>query len=372
MECSSHHRGYWVFHLLFRQRRAWSLSSTHNRSAINLPPSTTVLRPTNHPSAQSSKPGTTEPTAQPRRLHSAWLRLPWAGPSAINTSSYQHADQPRSVCLLYLAKYSAWAVPLPVYKTFEVLGVYLHGVRWNLLVIIVYTNPVRRLLTVHFSTNLTISSSAPLRFTDCYSHWHQHSPGRCRQPSCDDVPTFHDLLQHITGPTHIGDHAIDVLIRWSDVTVSTLIIEEPVILDHSFISVKLELQCDSDITKVAKSRRWHNYNQDNFMNNLVHACYDKTLRSLVDNNAPLAKTTICSRPSALWYDASCVNVKVNTRHLERLYHAHRTPTLFDAWLNQSRYLRFYLQERYREYWMNTISMSMSNSKALWSQVSGLL
>ena len=42
------------------------------------------------------------------------------------------------VCLLYLAKYSVRAVPLPVYKTFEVLGVYLHGARLNLLVIVVY------------------------------------------------------------------------------------------------------------------------------------------------------------------------------------------------------------------------------------------
>ena len=46
-------------------------------------------------------------------------------------------------------------------------------------------------------------------------------------------------------------------------------------------------------------------------------CYDQTLESLVDKHAPLAKVTICSRPTAPWYDAGCVHVKANTRRLER-------------------------------------------------------
>ena len=69
--------------------------------------------------------------------------------------------------------------------------------------------------------------------------------------------------------------------------------EESVISDHSFISAELERQLDSDkrITKVAERRRWRNFNQDIFLNDLVHSqlianppsdavslcvCYDET------------------------------------------------------------------------------------------------
>ena len=50
-------------------------------------------------------------------------------------------------------------------------------------------------------------------------------------------------------------------------------VEEPVISDHSFISVELELQLDNNkrITKVAERRRWRNFNQDSFINDLVHS-----------------------------------------------------------------------------------------------------
>ena len=100
-------------------------------------------------------------------------------------------------------------------------------------------------------------------------------------------------------------------------------------------------------------------------------CYDQTLKSLIDRHAPLAKVVIRSRPTAPWYDASCVNFKVNTR-LERFYRARRIPTLFDAWRNQLKYQRYYMQERYREYWTNAITDNLHNSKLLWSKVSGLL
>ena len=50
----------------------------------------------------------------------------------------------------------------------------------------------------------------------------------------------------------------------------------------------------------------------------------------------------------------------------------RTPAALDAWRRQLKYQRGYMHERYRECWTNAITNNLSNSKVLWSNVSGLL
>ena len=74
---------------------------------------------------------------------------------------------------------------------------------------------------------------------------------------------------------------------------------------------------------------------------LLFGCYDQTLKSVVDKHAPLAKVSIRSRPTAPWYDDECVNVKANTRRLERFYRTRRTPAALDAWRSQLEYQRYY-------------------------------
>ena len=79
-----------------------------------------------------------------------------------------------------------------------------------------------------------------------------------------------------------------------------------------------------------------------------------------------------SRPTAPWYDAGCVNVKANTRRLERFYCTCHTPAALDAWRSQVKYQRYNMYKRYREYWTNAITNNLSNSKVLWSKVNSLL
>ena len=95
----------------------------------------------------------------------------------------------------------------------------------------------------------------------------------------------------------------------------------------------LDLQYDDDkpVAKTVERRVWRDFNQDSFTNDLLRSklivdppgdamslfeYYDQTLKSLVDKHAPLAKVIVCSRPTALWHDAGCVNVKANTQRLE--------------------------------------------------------
>ena len=55
-----------------------------------------------------------------------------------------------------------------------------------------------------------------------------------------------------------------------------------------------------------------------------------------------------------------------------MYRQNKTETNLKAWRHQSRLLRFHLHKRYAEYWSETITSNIRDSKALWSKVSALL
>ena len=52
-----------------------------------------------------------------------------------------------------------------------------------------------------------------------------------------------------------------------------LIVEEPKLFDHSFISAILDLQQDDNklVAKTIKRRRWRDFNQDSFTIDLLHS-----------------------------------------------------------------------------------------------------
>ena len=110
----------------------------------------------------------------------------------------------------------------------------------------------------------------------------------------------HDLVQHVSGPTHTGGHTLDVLIRRTSVAVPSVIVEAPTLSDHSFILAKLELTHGENRPPAtfADRRRWRDFNQERFTDDLKRtpllvdppddvdallACYDRTLESLLDS-----------------------------------------------------------------------------------------
>ena len=153
--------------------------------------------------------------------------------------------------------------------------------------------------------------------------------------------------------------------------------------DHSFIAGSITLGIDSDchVIKVVDRRRWRDLDSASFSADLVNsrlvadppgdidtlfACYDETLKSLVDMHAPLKKMKVSFRP------AGCCAVKINTQRLEHQNRQYHTPSTNTAWKRLSRFPRYYLQERYKEYWTSTINANLGDFKLLWSKVNSLL
>ena len=78
----------------------------------------------------------------------------------------------------------------------------------------------------------------------------------------------HNLVQRVTGPTHIGGHTLDVVITRSDMRVSDLSVEDPVMSDHSFttINIALGLIKTEQIATSVQRQRWRDFDQQSFSN----------------------------------------------------------------------------------------------------------
>ena len=72
---------------------------------------------------------------------------------------------------------------------------------------------------------------------------------------------------------HRDGHTLDVLITRSNARAPALVVEEPKLFgsDHLFISATLDLQHDDDkpVLKTVECRRWCDFNQDSFTDELL-------------------------------------------------------------------------------------------------------
>ena len=135
----------------------------------------------------------------------------------------------RGVFLLHIMTISACVVPLPIYKTFEVLVVYLHRAGLNLLVCTVPV-PLHSVVRFFYEFDRVLECAATFAspifaLGDINIHLDLMA-----EPSTTKFLSSlesHDLVQHVTGPKHTDGHTVDVLITCSDVRVYDTNREEP-------------------------------------------------------------------------------------------------------------------------------------------------
>ena len=192
----------------------------------------------------------------------------------------------------------------------------------------------------------------------------------------------------MSSPTHRAGHLLDVFLTRTDCTVKTLDVEPPVLSDHSFITVSVDLQFShGSLVNTVRRRNWRQFSYADFCDDLsqsallrnpptdaasLFTCYHETLLALVDQHAPFADTRIHAHPNGPWYDGRCRVVKMKTRKLERAYRRDKSENSYQVWRQQSTFMRHYFQQRYTVYWRSSISDNMNDPKALWSKISALL
>ena len=107
----------------------------------------------------------------------------------------------------------------------------------------------------------------------------------------------HGLTQHVVGATHRDGHCLDVLITRSDLHVSSVSINPPMLSDHSLIVADLNLRVPQQhAIRRCVRRSWRSFDYDRFVNDLCQStllqsppstvdalfdCYNTTLQSLI-------------------------------------------------------------------------------------------
>ena len=158
-------------------------------------------------------------------------------------------------------------------------------------------------------------------------------------PSDADTIRLKDLLnsmglvQHVKRPTHIHGHILDLIItrQADDVVVGEPILER-YFSDHAAVICKLSAVKplltikpaeyrklkSIDLTKLKEDIR-NSQLQQNPPNDLYMLldCYNTTLRSLLDDHAPVCSRRIATRPRPPWFNEDIIQARRDRRKAER-------------------------------------------------------
>ena len=210
------------------------------------------------------------------------------------------------------------------------------------------------------------------------------------------VLTTFGYRQYVKQPTHRAGHVLDLILRNSDMSIQVGPIDPPLLSDHSFVVADIScLSLTSSQLNASSSpssrlaRDWRSLDVDAFVADLqstdlvvalpddvtsAFACYDKTLRALLDKHAPLTLKKNKRRPSddGRWYDSECRQTKRTTRQLERKYRRLRTDETLAAWQQQFNIQHRLFQSKFVTFCSTTVDAYGRNPRKLWQTVNELL
>ncbi|XP_078372669.1 uncharacterized protein LOC144656313 [Oculina patagonica] len=204
------------------------------------------------------------------------------------------------------------------------------------------------------------------------------------------------LRQHVTQPTHVHGHTLDLIItRWSE-----QIIQDPPHI-HRFISDHASVLCTFSQNKPGVTtnkltyRKLKSVNLDSLKNDLAASglCqeqpdeftnlmpeavdalvsnYNSTLSKLTNCHAPLKTKTFKARPRVPWYNAEIDAAKRKRRKAERTWRKSKLPSdliAFKSWKNHVTYL---MNQARRSFYTNFINENSADQGRLFKATKKLL
>ncbi|XP_072030156.1 uncharacterized protein [Amphiura filiformis] len=148
-----------------------------------------------------------------------------------------------------------------------------------------------------------------------------------------NILDIHNLQQHITEPTHIAGHMLDLLIsRIDSDLVTSHKVEKCLPSDHFAIKCNVKIIRPGPCTKRVKSRLIRNIIDAEFRQDIQSSLetmssvkgleemisgYNNTLSNTLDVQAPEVDRTVILRPHAPWYTDSLRAAKQERRRRER-------------------------------------------------------
>jgi len=206
----------------------------------------------------------------------------------------------------------------------------------------------------------------------------------------DLLRTF-DCVQHVSEPTHLAGHTLDVVISRADTDIRQLSVGS-FVSDHALISFKFSLRrTPAAAAADVQRRKWRNYlaadiradlaasrlcadlsSPESYSPDDLAILYESKMTSLLDKHCP--KVAVKRKQSTLtpWLDAECREARRGVRTAERRYRRTRQQVDRTKWLRSLMSLHSLYERKNQLYWRDKIDDCKGDSRSLWRTLSDIM
>ena len=232
--------------------------------------------------------------------------------------------------------------------------------------------------TLHFQDELYIFGDFNI---------HLDKPSVNNRSFFDILDTF-SLQQHVTFPTNIYWHWLDLFITRSNCKNVKVVTSSDGLSDHLTVLIDLWLQIKSSPEKANITFRPINKIDWDFLHMdlsnsdiLMHPKtslleltdqFSKTLSQLLDKHAPRQTMMTIPRPPSPWMSLEIIIAKRRRRYLERVWRRSRSPLGRSRYTKQLHLCNRMMSKSKSDYYTSLLSNNSANPRQMWNAVNKIL
>ena len=281
-------------------------------------------------------------------------------------------------------------------SSFEFLEVTINVNRHIIRVAIIYRpgHPgTDRSFVEEFGSFLEVFSSKDGRLLICgdFNYWVDYPQNKPYSSEFLELIDINGFFNHVTGPTHISGHTLDLILSPADSSFLTgLTIEpvDPVISDHDLVTFHVDLPRPASYTKTIKFQNYRNIDQASISQEIEHSLNAVDVSALSADHLvemhrdfflsisalhfPEVVKNIIIRDDAPWYDSSIVSLRKVRRQAERRWRRLRTPSARLDFISARDAVVSLISCRKVEYYKHKVAACGKDQRQLYALLNSLL
>lgn len=316
---------------------------------------------------------------------------------SLTPPNYTLINHPRStgrgggIAVVFRSYLKISKITLPLYNTFEILGLKLCVKSCSYNIFIFYRPPSSSMSVFldEFASFLTdVSASGDLILSGDFNIHVNNNTCTTAKSFLELLDSF-DLINHIHSPTHISNNTLDLLIsRHNSNIISDCSVFDPLLSDHYVVKTSLNFISPVRPPYITKQfRKISTIDHCKFSADILASAlyttsptnlhdymilFKSTLLQILNKHAPQKVIKVSSKQSKPFITPEIKQEKAKRSRLETKYR--KTRALIDLvnYKNQAKIVSQLITNSRRAYFRNLINNSASNPHKLWSALNGFL
>lgn len=202
----------------------------------------------------------------------------------------------------------------------------------------------------------------------------------------NDLLDSFNLTQHVTEPTHIKGHMLDLVLTNSSKLVENVNVNPYRLSDHFIVEFDLAARKANPLKQTISYRKLRSVDLASLKADIVsclqvdqnmdvfsaYSAYHSTLSGIIDKHAPLKRKEIVIRPESPWYNDATLSAKRKRRQLERRWRLTKSHADRVLYKNQCDTVNDLVDSSKSAYYSERILDCGTDQKALFRIISKLL